>query len=253
MPDTLKVVDVLDRLPGELAARLASDPYFADVPVILADKGNVRAEFERLQAVITDKGGKRGVAVIVLQIVADDELPEVAFGPMILRPAFHVVENVELNRDSKGTGKSARKVARAIVKVIKPMRLAGLVTELVVDKPGIEPVNLGELKSVIAYQVNFLCYEADTEEMSQVEMPAFAAVSDSHIAITCGTVGARIFYTIDDTYPAPPDCIPTSTAVEYGSPIEVPFTGFMLRACGYPPIGGTAVASQVNRAWIEPE
>ena len=102
----IRAIDVIDLLPGELAARLQCDPFFADIPVIVVESGNVATELARKQAVITEKSGKRGVAVIVLQCLADDTDANVNFGPMILRPAFQVVEQVELNNDPNGTGKS---------------------------------------------------------------------------------------------------------------------------------------------------
>src|SRR5579859_5977585 len=126
MEGIMNVTDILDRLPFELAARLESDPFFVDIPVVVAVKGNVAQEFQRKQAVIEEKSGKRGVCVVVLQIVADDIYEGLAAGPMKLKPAFQVIENVEMNNDDSGTGKSARKVARHIIKNIKLAGFRGI-------------------------------------------------------------------------------------------------------------------------------
>ena len=56
----MKLDDILDCLPFELAARLVSDPFFVDIPIIVAVKGNVAREYQRAQAVITEKSGRRG-------------------------------------------------------------------------------------------------------------------------------------------------------------------------------------------------
>src|SRR5712672_1965290 len=96
---SLTVQDIIDRLPFELMNRIESDDYFSDVPVVVAEEGNVRLMVDAKQAAISTKlGTKRGVAVIVLQMVADDEHTNLQFGPMTLRPAIQVIENVELNR-----------------------------------------------------------------------------------------------------------------------------------------------------------
>jgi hypothetical protein len=92
--------NVIDKLPYELRDRLAADDFFAAIPVVVADKGNVKAQIAAKQAVVTSRVGKRGVAVVVLQIVADDPTNELATGPLLLRAAFQVVENVELNNDA---------------------------------------------------------------------------------------------------------------------------------------------------------
>jgi hypothetical protein len=247
---SINAIDVIDQLPLDLAAALQADDFFSDVPVIIAEKGNVKRTLSEKQAVLTDRGGRRGVAVVVLQAMADDPYPDLAFGPLKLRPAFQVVENVELNNDDRGTGKSARKVSRRIRDVIKPLRLAGLVTEFVPDEPCIIPVNLAEEpKTTIAYQVNFTCYESDTEEISQVVKPVVAIfpASTPQIQITCETEGALIYYTIDDSFPAPPDKVSGSTAVIYSSPIVIPVEGFRIRAAAWK---SGMIASQVERAWV---
>jgi hypothetical protein len=250
----INAIDVIDLLPGELAARLECDPFFSDIPVVVAEKGNIAAETARKQAVITARNGKRGVAVIVLQMVADDDEPEIDFGSMLLKPAFQVVENVELNNDSSGTGKSARKVARRIRDVVKCLRLVGLTTDFNAGRNCIEPVSLSaDLgANVVAYQVNFTTYEADAESISQVSTPQFAedAGSSPAVDLLCATVGAQVWYTLDDTFPAPPDSVQGSTAQLYSSPIPIPPQGFTIRAAAY--LSGF-VASQVNRAAVNVE
>jgi hypothetical protein len=247
----INAIDVIDLLPFELAARLECDDFFADIPVVVAEKGNIAAELARKQAVITEKGGKRGVAVIVLQIIADDEYQSPAFGPMRLKPAFQVVENVELNNDENGTKKSCRKVARRIRDVVKPLRLVGLTTDFQTDKPCIEPVPLAkELgDSIVANQVNFLCYECDSEPISQVSMPQFfgAGGSDPQLEVTCETAGADIWYTLDDSYPVPTTINPDSTATLYAGQIPIPAAGFTVRAGAF--LTGS-IASQVNCAAV---
>lgn len=243
----IKSLDIIDRLPYELAAALEADAFFADIPVIVAEAGNVRLEMERKQALITSKSGHRGVAVIVLQMVGDDDAPEVTFGPMLLRPAFQVIENVEFNNDANGTRKSHRRVARRIVQVIKALGLIGMTTDFTADKPCIEPVNLEpDLGALVkASQVNFKTYEADTEELSQVATPQVTAFPDTtpKFQIACATDGAEIWWSADDSFTAPG----RAGAQLYTSPVDIPPGGLTVRAAAYK---DGMVGSRVNRVMV---
>ena len=243
-------LDVIDRLPFELQARLEADEFFDDIPVVVAEEGDVAMMIAKKQAVVTEKSGRVGVAVIVLQILADDDYPEVGLGPMTLRPAFQVVENVELNKGANGTQKSARRVARRIRDVIKTLSLGGIVTEFKPDKPAIEPVELAaELgKTVRAYQVNFVTYESDDEPAGQVDPPQFAAVDGPtpQVEITCATAGAAIWYSLDGSYPAPG----RPGASLYTAPLDIPEAGLTVRAACYQ---AGLIASQVLRRAVTVE
>jgi hypothetical protein len=187
------------------------------------------------------------VAVIVLQILADDDHPNLGLGPMTLKPSFQVVENLELNRDANGTHKSARRVARRIRDVIKVAGMVGLVIDIKTDKPCIEPINLTkELGDLVkAYQINFRCIEQSLEQLSQVQQPQFQATSDTQFQITCPTPGATVFYTTDDSYPRNGN--PNAKQYAMGEPIDIPDGGVTVRACAY--VAGK-IASWVNRATI---
>jgi hypothetical protein len=245
---SLTVLEVVTRLPGELQARLEGDAYFADVPVVLAEDGDPLAELARKEAVLTTKGGKRGAAVIVLPLILDDAYPEQGAGPMILRPAFQVLENIDLNRDSNGTGKSLRAICRRIVQLVKPLALYGLVSDFRCDTPAIEPLNLeADLGAHIrAAQVNFFAYEIG-ESPAQVGTP-LPSEDNGSLVLTCATTGAEIWYTTDDSYPRPLG----ETAVLYTGPIAIA-ADFTLRACAYP-VDGTEseglIPSQVYRGEI---
>jgi hypothetical protein len=250
----MTAIDIIDQLPFEFAARLETNPFFADIPVVVAEKGNVALEYQRKQAAITEKSGKRGICVVVLQLTADDLSNNLQFGPMILRPAFQVAENVELNHDDAGTGKSARKVSRKIRDVMKNCNLMGLVQDMKAGKPCIEPVDLKDMgDAVVGYQVNFECLEVSTDQQTQVQMPAFATQGNSpetaEFLLTSATAGAAIWFTTDDSFPynGGVDTFPGSTAQLYTGPVSIPAGGVTIRACAY--LDG-AIASGINRATI---
>ena len=250
----MKTTDIIDLLPTEFANRLMCDPFFSEIPVVVAEKGNIALELEKLQAVVSGKTGKRGVAVIVLQMVAEDLSNNLTFGPMKLRPSFQVVENVEMNHDEAGTGKSARKVARRIRDVMKNANLIGLVRDMRTATPCIEPVDLTEIAAnIVGYQVNFECLEVSVEQLTQVELPVLTGdVVDGLpvFKLSSPTDGAEIWYTTDDTFPfnGTADQYPGSTAQRYTGP--VPFTDSVLvRACAYVS-GETNIATGIIRSTV---
>ncbi len=225
--------DVIERLPYELEARLAADPYFLDIPVVVADEGNVEQELDKKRSVVTTKSGKRGAAVIVLQIVGQNEFSEVKFGPLRLHPAFLVIEQRELNRGPNGTGKSARQIARRIVDVIVSCRLEMLCWEFVADQPTIEPIAVKDKDgaNLIGYQVNFWTVEADAEPITQMTAPVLSAEPGEDLTITSDNPGAEIYFTINDSYPWKGNPM----AVLYSQPVPIPDVGFTIRACAYQP------------------
>ena len=234
----MKVTDILDRLPFELAARLESDPFFADIPVVVAVKGNLSQEYLQQQSVITEKSGKRGACVIVLQIAADDIYEGLPGGPMKLKPAFQVVENVELNNDDDGTKKSARKIARHIIKNVKLAGFRGLVQALKCAKPAIEPVDLKDMgEQFVAEQVNFECQEFSDEPFNYCLPPVLTAgPAGNQVSLASNTPGADLWYTTDDSFPYPGDKtrFPGSTSQLYAAPLTVvPGQPVVIRACAF--------------------
>lgn len=224
--------DLIDQLPSELQARLEADDFFEDIPVIIAEDGNLSAELSRKTSVFTRKFGKRGAAVIVLPFLLDDEHPSLNLGPMTIHPAFQVVENLSLNRDSQGTGKSARRIARRIRDVIKTAGFTGLLLNLRPGSPCIEPITL-EPDNLRGLQVNFSAVEV-AEPETQVQTPVFTAATTLDegpgFTLTSPTAGAQIYYTTDDSYPSPHN---TAARLYPGTPVPIPTAGMTVRTCAY--------------------
>ena len=228
---------IVDRLPYELAARLAANPYFCDIVVAVAEEGNVRQMIEAKQAVMRSKGGKWGAAVIVLQIPEEEFRPNLQFGPMMMQPEFQVIELVDQNNSATGTGKSYRQIARQLVKTFKGTIIEGFTKQIATRKPAIEPINLVSEYGDKARgrQVNLECLEASSDGGQQVALPILTpfAGPGPQVQIACATAGALIYYTTDDSYPQPAGVNPLSTAKLYGGPINIRAGGLVLRACAY--------------------
>jgi hypothetical protein len=163
------------------------------------------------------------------------------------------VELVEQNRGPLGTGKTALQIARRIIQVMKPQALVGLCTDLICDKPAIEPVTISKTDlgaNVVAYQVNFVTFEWSDEVLSQVSMPIIAAAGGPApvATMTCATAYADIWYTTDDSPPVPTSCDTLSTALLYRGPIALAEGKLTFRARGF--LAGS-IGSITNREVVE--
>lgn len=236
----MNIDQIIDRLPFELAARLESDPFFNDIPIVVFEAGNLASEIAKKQGLISVKSGKRGVTVIVPQLYAEDEFPGVPGGPMKLRPSFLVLENVELNHDEEGTKKSHRKIARHIIRVMKIIGgFQGIVQGLQCDTPAIEPFVVKDQDSIKASQVNFVCQEFSDQQELWCLPPVITAVANSNppqVTLASATLGCTLWYTTDDTFPYPGDATQFhgSTSLQYTGPLTLPGSGVtLIRACAY--------------------
>ena len=249
LQSNLQAQDVLEVLPYELAARLAADDYFTDITVVVAREGDVRSEAEKLQAYLQAKNGKRGIAVIVLQVDAEDPYPELEIGPLKLMVTFQVIEQVELNRGKEGTGKSARQVARRVQLVTKTAQFPGLVESLLCPTRSIYEVSPPkETRNVVMLHVDFECYEADFRNpVKQVSSIGVDQVSQpGYFILSCSTPGATIVYTLDGSSPVllTPDGSQNPGAQVYSEPVAIPNTFPAFRACGY--LKGMLASFQTN-------
>lgn len=240
--------EIIYRLPFEIAARLQADDYFCDIPVVVAEEGNVRLTMEQKQAAVTQRSGKRGVGVIVTQLVLDDDVQNVQFGPLTFRIAIQIVENVELNRDANGTRKAARQVGRRIRDVFKNTGILDLTKAILTEQDFMVPVPLDEKvfgANLKCYQCNLVCLEGASDDvLSQAAMPQVTVNEQAQLSLSCATAGAEVWYTLDDSYPTPTRGNPLSTAKLYNDRVPLPVGTTIVRAVAYLP---GSIASNVNR------
>jgi len=237
----MNIDDIIENLPALLAARLEADPFFHDIPVVVADKGNVRVQMEAKAAVAMEKSGKRGAAVIVLQLEADDILESQPGGPLLLKPKFQTLENVELNDDEDGTGKSHRKIARRIILIMKATLFDGLVDSIKCDKPCLIPTDLTDIApNLVGSQVNFTAQEFSGQQIRWCLPPAIATVPGSNppqFTITSPTPGAEVWYVTGPLcagnfpWPGGPDVFPASKALKYCEPIPLALNTPVMICC----------------------
>jgi hypothetical protein len=256
----MKNEQIIARLPYILSYCLITNAYFDDIVVVVAEKGNLARQIEQAQALISEKQGKRGIAVIVLQVVGDDMSNTLQFGPMNFYPAFQVIENVELNHDDNGTRKPALAVARKIRDVIKTFNFIGVIQDMRTAKPCILPEDMSELgASTVSYSVHFQCVETGLTQMTAVQLPQIF-YTPTQFNLACPTAGAEIWYTLDETFPfnGTADDYPEangtgkpSTAQLFvaGQPVNIPPGGCYLTCRAYLD-GDNYIASGVQRGFL---
>ncbi|MBI3986981.1 MAG: hypothetical protein HY343_08685 [Lentisphaerae bacterium] len=108
----------LSPIPTTLKALLDANAYFSDITVLLETKGDIENEIARALGVLTQKGGKIGVAVVILAPKASikDPAPGPILDPLTLTIA--VFENVIFNTGADGTGKPALQIVELIMRLL---------------------------------------------------------------------------------------------------------------------------------------
>ena len=109
------------RLAPALAAvkaRIEAHAWFADLPVITEDKGNIENDIEVALGTLTEKQTKIGACIVLLAPLAKCPNPN-APGP-IIEPLIvvSVVEDVTINQGATGTGKPALQIVEMLMRRI---------------------------------------------------------------------------------------------------------------------------------------
>jgi hypothetical protein len=261
----MKAIDIIDMVPPWQRACLVTDPFFDDIAVVVFEEGNIGDAIARAQSVITETEGKRGVAVIVPQVTADDYSNNLQFGPMAYKLSFIVIENVEMNNDAAGTHKSARKVARKIRDVMKCQNYQGVIANLTTAKPCIEPIAVKDVdEKFVMYGVNFECLEVSQEAMTALQPPIVSS-NGAAFALASSTPNSEVWFTLDDTfpyngtaddYPGDPNLnLAPSTAIRFvpGVYVPIPSNGATIQARAYPlNPGDSYIASGITRCYLRP-
>jgi hypothetical protein len=190
-------------------------PYFANVPVVAEDVGDVQAEYDKAIAAM-------GVCVI-LMTVKFAPTKDAEAGPVITYfHAAHVVENVLFNRDTVngGTGKTRDEVIEKIcgythanfqaLSATGPFMLSG------------QAIKIDDDSGLPSEDCMFEVPASFGLVLDQVATPVISRDPNTGlVTITCATPGAAVFVTVDNTRPGPRKTL-------YTAPFT-PDSGVMLR------------------------
>ena len=186
-------------MQNEAAARLSADEYFEDITVLTEREGDISYKISQALSVLTTKGGKIGVAILVGSCTAKVESPNVP-GPHFNKTFMDltVFENPTFNNGGSGTGKACVDICVRAIQILHHYYPAGVGQTLVADENAVLP--LGEVRGgIIAYKGR-LEMPLDNDVLDKVARPQIS-VAGTTVTIVCATDGASIYYTTDETYP----------------------------------------------------
>lgn len=237
-------------LQQEIADRLAADAYFSDITVLTERTADLDNTISRALKLVTVKGSKIGVAVVVGLFTGDADHPN-APGPSWSTAATRVTvfEHPMINTGATGTEKAAVDIAARVAQVLHDYLAGGIgQTLLVQGKDAIQPVPASQLEpGTIAYQVRVET-SLDSAALAKAAQPAIAAVPGTGkvtITLSSATSGAAIYYTTD--YSLPRSGATGSTL--YSAPFDIS-AACMLRAVAYKTgmVASDAAAAEITVA-----
>lgn len=199
----------LQQIQEDMFARLLAAPYFADIGVFLfrpRAKGGltaVQSDVDNNLAGLVARGGKTGLAVIVLMPIGNALDPNVPGPRLQFVFQVRVIERPMVNMSpDKGTLKPAEEVVLEVLQMFHHCKFNRSFT-LVAGTPAMVPTDEGGPERVI--------YDCRFEQLSGLAKPLKCvlpvitpadAAAPTTVAITTATPGAAIFYSLDDSYPS---------------------------------------------------
>lgn len=220
----------------DVAGRLASDSFFATLPILREDEGLTPSDVDQalLSAGSFVKGGKAGAGVIVFQTEEAVQDPNVPGPREQLELRIRCLEVPKINRSAAGSGLRATALARRVKSLLHLWFRGGVNVEVVTTTryyhPGDEKMPHATLgKDVL---VRTLLPGDGITRAAAVSITGDATA----LTLTSATPGAAIWYTLDGTFPGPTPANGTlaqpGTAQLYSAPFAVP-SGTCVRAAAY--------------------
>ncbi len=213
----------------DTAARLNTDAAFEFVPVMVnrprdaAGAVMIREALNKALMGITKKGGKGGIALMVM--MPDGEVPnQDSPGPQVdLILTVRIIEQPTFNEGVSGTHISAEQCALSVLKLLHLWSLGYgvLQAEKKAIKEGAAP------EGSIGYDV-VLRMHVPMQPRDLVLRPRLT-LADSTLTMACATAGAAIWYTQDGTLPTPANGALYENAVN----VSALASGTVIRAIAY--------------------
>lgn len=212
--------DLLLSIHRDIADYLRLDAELAELPVIDArtetpDGGSVQDLIEDALSAgaLIQRGGKAGLAIVVLLPEVRPSAPE-APGPLVqLVCTVRVFENRLINESDAGFGLSAGKVVLHIARVLNQWPPLGT-NALAADAEFIKDISIPDTEG---YEITFVM-TSSLPPITRTARPTISAVaggSGMTVTLACSTAGASIYYTTDGRLPTLTD------GTLYSAPLEI--------------------------------
>ncbi len=183
---------MLDQLEAEIVDRLSVIPFFATLTILAAPQKNIVDE-------IAVKVGKLRTVIVPVVSAADDNspnLPGTYFDDITINVGVFQNPTIAASANDPLPREICEQIHGAL-KLWKPDSLSRVITA---RKPGISyAAQDGQLN---VWNCNFTVEGGPIITLTQVAKPA-ASAGGGNVTLTCATAGAAIFYTTNNSNPAP--------------------------------------------------
>lgn len=196
----------------DIFGRLSADEFFADVPVLLEEKGTLEADIDQALSTLNPKGGKLGCLAVVLMPTLAADSPSAPGPRSVPRVTVQVIDQPLFNLDANtGIGKSSARLAERVRMIIHRFRSR---TGAEFSFAGQEPVQVDAGKNSYAVAFTRLAVDATPPKVAEVTIAPASGAAPQTVTLACITPGAAIYYTTDGSYP--------SSSNEFARPYTAP-------------------------------
>lgn len=219
----------LERTLYDLKARAEADPFYVNISLFVlrprytaagavadtASFASIQTSINNALQCLVKKGGKGGAAVTFLMPMGDTDKPNISGPQMKFIYTARVQEHPIINWGPEGVRLSAEEIALHTLQLFHLSSLNGA-NSLAADA---STLTAGEKDGFITYDVR-LFQQGNLPAPAKVALPIISPSSGAvpqSVAITCGTAGAAIYYTLDGSYPSSAN----PAAELYSAPIAV--------------------------------
>jgi hypothetical protein len=220
---------ILTNTQEDAYRRILAHGALDTVSVVKEERGATAAEVQKILSARTARGGKVGLCILVPRPMFVPGGNDASLRGQLVQ-TFTVLEHPTLNAGDLGTGLSAEEVALELLQLFSDAPVGSDSQQAWSAFPGGPVVPDDSFEGFNGWEVRmqtFLGIPRDARCGLPLIDPDTGAGSQT-IAITCGTAGAAIYYTLDGTYPYAGN----AAAVLYSAPF-VPGVGKRVRAAAF--------------------
>lgn len=198
----------------DLYHRITSCDWFADVPVLLEEKGVTESDINQKLSTLNKKSGKAGVVAVVLMVELEPQPSNDIVARWRSLPTVQVIEAPLLNRGANGIGKTGAQVA---TRIRQEVHLFSNGYGGTLEFAGQTPLPADPGKTSYGVQFSRVGMDARYDSVATPTAAVTAETAPATVTLSCATAGATILYTLDGSYPGPAN----EAALVYADPLEL--------------------------------
>jgi hypothetical protein len=183
---------------------LYTDEFFRPIAIVTEDKGDISADLDKaLQGILPGPTGKIGLCIFIQTCSGGGPIANTpAAYNLSAKTIFVVAEMPTINRGARGTLEYGLVVAETIVAVMKNFSSS--------EEPNchywdegvvLSPPEIDLQSGLTLHVVTMHMHGGNVDATEVVATPVITNDGDGFISITCATVGAEIWFTIDCSRP----------------------------------------------------